>query len=636
MPRDSPHFVDYKCVIETVLGDWQLYVVFGNRVVRAVDRIFQLRYELVCYRHQRRRFPTALLSYLFIRLVNNVAWLSGSVLCHVIIFSLLFQLCKYGRFLFLSLLRRASPHSPSNLPTCSSNQLRSPAHSPVFLRFFTASNLLPARWQFQIPAESGIRGSLALNGIFESLPLIASIIMHGRARKCSLQVQLPFMARLLTCGMFLFQISSPRSSNLQASKMTTPKGAPSPSFAPEDLDGHQEKRPRVEDQTSFVVVDSEVVQATALDEAIASVSEAPTTLAPAPPSATPQEALPSPAAPLREASPSDADASTLSPNTPPSNVQATFEDESDELASIPRRGGRSPLPSGDVRILLWRDENSCLLRRDHHHREEEWEGGKDCPGGTKSPLMVSGRPQFNLFVDGSYRSLHKPREEEERDTFSRGDYGVVFRNPYHSRGDDEFDHGQNGEAWDNNSNTPLELNVPEDALGRREFNIRSWISHRVYSSRHAELAAISQGLETAIAVAKRQNPSSGVSVTIFSDSKDVINRIARPPISADMEMTDGDAMSMPLVRVIVWQSHYLADEWNCEIKLRWLPRCCVLAHKLADYVAEWWRGPDKLESGDGTAIVFQQKDRPVWHRDGILDTLHQDLERCRQNREGRD
>ncbi|KAJ4367246.1 hypothetical protein N0V85_009148 [Neurospora sp. IMI 360204] len=179
--------------------------------------------------------------------------------------------------------------------------------------------------------------------------------------------------------------------------------------------------------------------------------------------------------------------------------------------------------------------------------------------------------------------------------FARGGYGVVFRNPYHGQGVIEFDHGHDSEVRDN---TRPELNTQEDNLGNSDFNIRPWRSYRVYSSRHAELAAVSQALETVITVVKRQQPSSGVSVNIFSDCKDIINRISRPPVPECEGMTDADALSMPLLRAIVW---------------------------LADHVAGWWKSGDKHESSDGAGVIFQQKDRPVWRRDSILDALHEDL-----------
>lgn len=412
--------------------------------------------------------------------------------------------------------------------------------------------------------------------------------------------------------------------------MTTPKRAPGPSLAADDVDRHQEKRPRVEDQFSPEVADCETEQAirnnreqventlTAHDKAIADIKEAHPSLVPvsALPSTTPQEA-----------SPSIDDAPLLSSKTPPSNVQATFKLEEDQpvVAKTARRNGRSPSPSGDVRIPLFQNETRPFRGEIIITTRKYGRAKKIAREAQRAPLMVDGRPQFNIFVDGSYLSLTKGKGEK-RDTFSRGGYGVAFRNPYHGQGDSEYDHGQHGEETWGNDKTHPELSAKEDRLGRNEFNVRSWRSHRVYSSRHAELAAVSQGLETVIAVAKRQKPSFGMSVSIFSDSKDVINRIARPPIPDTEEMTDADAMSMPLVRAIVWQSHYLADEWNCKIKLRWLPRCCVLAHKPADHVAGWWRGADRHDaSGDGTGRVFQQKDRPVWRRDGILDTLHDDL-----------
>lgn len=394
--------------------------------------------------------------------------------------------------------------------------------------------------------------------------------------------------------------------------MTTHK-RPSRLSLSADICDHQEKRPKVEDKSSTQTVDSETQQETLPDDALETVQNAFPTLDEAIESV--EEAYTTSAVPPPRTSPSEPDGFVFFSDPSAQNGQATIDN------IRPHRDGRSPSPSGDTRIPLWWDETRAFkgdIIIATRKENKQGSAGKVARQAQKAPLMVDGKPQFNLFVDGSYQS---PQNAEPK-ILARGGYGVVFRNPYHGQGAVEFDHGHGNEAW---NNTRPELNTQEDDLGRNDFNIRSWRSHRVYSSRHAEMAAVSQALETVIAIVKRQQPSSGVSVSIFSDCKDVINRIARPRVPESEGMTDADALSMPLVRAIVWQSHYLFDEWDCKIKLRWLPRCCVLAHRLADHVAGWWKSGDKHESADGAGVIFQQKDRPVWRRDGILDALHGDL-----------
>ncbi|KAK3500550.1 hypothetical protein B0T13DRAFT_398415 [Neurospora crassa] len=230
----------------------------------------------------------------------------------------------------------------------------------------------------------------------------------------------------------------------------------------------------------------------------------------------------------------------------------------------------------------------------------------------KAALWVDGKPHFNLFVDGSYRKQgdksDKPKGRKrdlEYRAWGPGGYGVIFRNPYHEKGPAELDHNHDGEA----ERHPDES---EDGLGPGNFNIRYWHSYRVLSSNHAELAALPQGLETVVASVRKHRPPSA-SVTVFTDSIFSLNRLTPRPDGQTGNMRD--ALTLPLVRVIVWQSHYLADR-GCDIKLQWLPRNCVLAHRLADSVAGWWKN-------EGT--IFYQMDKPLWRRDGILDTVHEDI-----------
>ncbi|KAK3396592.1 hypothetical protein B0T20DRAFT_502030 [Sordaria brevicollis] len=398
--------------------------------------------------------------------------------------------------------------------------------------------------------------------------------------------------------------------------MTIPKRPPSPSLTTESLGVHHDKRPKVDEEPSSEGVASKIQQQ---DKVVNNASEGVSNTV-----SSFDKVIKS----TEDAYPTSSDADSDDDDD---------DDDDDGVASSTARvaprvpgTGRSPSPSGDLRTTLWRKEtrafNGKITIRKRNKRDSMERAARQAQG--EAPLIVKGKPIFNMFVDGSYQRYVKHTLPDLDSHFARGGYGVVFRNPYHGKGSKEFDHGQQGheeeQMWDNRGTG---INTPEDGLGKSDFNIRSWRSHRVYGAWHAEMAAISQALETVITLVKRHKPSSGVSVTIFSDCKDVIKRIQRPPARLSEEMTDKDALSMPLLRAIVWQSHYLVEEWDCEIELRWLPRCCVLAHRLADHVARWWKNKDKDESGDGTGITFQQKDRPVWHRDGMLDVLHKDFKR---------
>lgn len=379
--------------------------------------------------------------------------------------------------------------------------------------------------------------------------------------------------------------------------MASSKRSPSPDFAA-DISDHEDKRLKTNESAG---------------EAQAALANNPT---------APQE--PSSSVP---------DGCAAPPGLSPPNDQAVIDPPRDEepKAKPTRallRDGRSPSPSGDVRIPLWSDETRAfggeviVAPRRNAAKQDAKIAAREA---QRTPLVVDGKPQFNLFVDGSHQSGTDHYQTGKPPTFACGGYGVVFRNPYQGQGASEFDNGHPSETWDSTQEALSLQKAKEDRFTMNDFNIRSWRSYRVFSSRHAEMAAISQALETVITLVKRHKPSSGVKVNIFSDSKDAINRINRPPLPLGRYMRKSDALSMPLLRAIIWQSHYLSEEWNCEIKLQWLPRCCVLAHKLADHVAGWWRNGDKHASDDGADVIFQQKDRPVWRRNGMIDALHEDL-----------
>ncbi|EGZ78622.1 hypothetical protein NEUTE2DRAFT_49901, partial [Neurospora tetrasperma FGSC 2509] len=284
----------------------------------------------------------------------------------------------------------------------------------------------------------------------------------------------------------------------------------------------------------------------------------------------------------------------------------------DNVTPTRKLPGRSPSPSGDVRIPLWRNETrafkcTCEL-------PPRIIGKELAESAHNAELWVDGKPQFNLFVDGS----HKPYEPKTKDhrrpeyhSWGYGGYGVVFRNPYHGKGSAEFDHNHN-----DNAKSKSHTKEDEDELGPGHFSKRSWRSYRVLSIDHAELAAIFQGLATFLTLVRRHRPPSGTSVCVFTDSSDSVRRLRNKRALADDEPVSlRNALTMPLVRAIIWLSHCISDE-GCEIKLQWLPRCCVRGHKLADRAAGSWRRKK---------AVFYQKNKPLWRRDGTLDAVHEDL-----------
>ncbi|KAK1783634.1 hypothetical protein QBC45DRAFT_388270 [Copromyces sp. CBS 386.78] len=256
-------------------------------------------------------------------------------------------------------------------------------------------------------------------------------------------------------------------------------------------------------------------------------------------------------------------------------------------------GSVSDAPSGDTRIPLWREETRTFKGTIMYPRKANGEAQRLARIAQSAALWVDGKPHFNLFVDGSHKKQEedsnetdkkrKRKRDREYRTWGPGGYGVVFRNPYHKQGPAELDHNHNGES----SKHPL--HEDEDGLRPEDFNIRCWSSDRVLSQRHAVLAVVSQGLETVAEVVKRHRPPA-TSLRIFTDSIFSLNQLT--PRSNKEGGNMRDALTLPLVRAIVWQSHFLAD-LGCEIKLQYLPNKSI--------------------------------DKPLEQRDGILDKVHEDI-----------
>lgn len=272
----------------------------------------------------------------------------------------------------------------------------------------------------------------------------------------------------------------------------------------------------------------------------------------------------------------------------------------------------SPPPSDDARIPDWVDETRPFEGKIVFPKTAKGEARRLARDAQKSPLWVMGLPQFNLFVNGSYGKVkgkgygtdgRKPKKEKNGNQADRkwksGGYSVVFRNPYHKheKGPAELNHNHNGEIRNHS--------MIEDGLRHSDFNIRHWSSKRVLSREHVELAALAQALETVSTVVKTHRPPLS-SVTVFTDNV----------FSLGLFEGNGKAGALlPLVRVIIWQSRFLAN-LGCKVKLQWLPNNCVLAHKLAKSAAACW-------CDQGT--VFHQIDRPLSQRDAIIDKVHGDV-----------
>ncbi|KAK3396606.1 hypothetical protein B0T20DRAFT_502053 [Sordaria brevicollis] len=283
-----------------------------------------------------------------------------------------------------------------------------------------------------------------------------------------------------------------------------------------------------------------------------------------------------------------------------------------------RAEGRSPSPLADERMVLWQDENRGFKGLIDRNTDRQAYSIATALAAQRSPLVVDGQPQFVFFCDGS--SAYRPRR-----AYKDGGYAVVFRDPYDT---DKAVAAGASEA----ATAGFEDSREEDGIKVGDFTIRHWLSHKTYGANYVELAAIAQSLEEAIQRIDQHQPERSV-VKVFTDSTAALVRIERSIANGDLvlgDTTNGRAIffnrnrdigTEPFVRLVIWQSHYLADR-GCTVELHWLPRNTTLAHRLADHMAGLWKNAQ-------CGKLFNQGYLPHHERDGLLDKLHAEVSSIR-------
>ncbi|KAK3396604.1 hypothetical protein B0T20DRAFT_481584 [Sordaria brevicollis] len=291
--------------------------------------------------------------------------------------------------------------------------------------------------------------------------------------------------------------------------------------------------------------------------------------------------------------------------------------------------GRSPSRSVDQRIPLWQNETRAFAFKRECVTWPNRMAFEYAETAQNGELWVDNKPQFNIFTDGSYKcyvDLHRiPRPSlPDHKTWGTGGYAVAFRDPYFKEEEEKPESNNNNDDDDKkkegkrtkrknsksrNGDTKKTAKTGPKRL--RDFKSHSWNSHRVLSSYQMELAAIFQALQVALTSVQQNRPLAGAHVCIFTDNPDCVKRLRNKRAMADDEpATVRDALTMPLMRAIVWLSYCLAEE-GCEVEVRWLPKCSVHGHKLADKASRGAR--------------FLQRSRPASQRDAVMDAVHQDL-----------
>ncbi|EGO51405.1 hypothetical protein NEUTE1DRAFT_113480 [Neurospora tetrasperma FGSC 2508] len=248
-----------------------------------------------------------------------------------------------------------------------------------------------------------------------------------------------------------------------------------------------------------------------------------------------------------------------------------------------QRSPRSPTPSLDYRIALWTQETRefagrLILEPPEHARFSAQEA---CRG----PLWVDNVPRIIIFCDGSSKLTPLMTWEG-----TNGGYGVVLRDPWAAANEEN---GQVQEA----------------------FEVCSWSIQKMYSSSQAELAAITQSIDTSLRLREKHRRAPKFEVRIFTDSKECWHRLRRGlnqrPERFSFRHTE------PILRAVVWLSHRLKIMGG-DLEVRWNPRRCAIGPELADDAAG-------VHYRDVDPEVFNQRNVRLLERDGILGMVHEEI-----------
>ncbi|KAK3396643.1 hypothetical protein B0T20DRAFT_502150 [Sordaria brevicollis] len=258
-------------------------------------------------------------------------------------------------------------------------------------------------------------------------------------------------------------------------------------------------------------------------------------------------------------------------------------------------------PQPDPRLSLWRQENrrfaGTVLIED---REPAINRAKAAV--HQSLLTEDGALRLTFFVDGSKIGGNQ----------TLGGYGVVFRKGaasellaspavvssdrrLYQQQDEKFPASESGGlrakdfticSWASKEVSALETSQLCQEAGQVSSKyLTCFWRWEVYDANLAEKAAIAQALHLAIQIADK-----GVvgSIEVFSDSQSCLGQIQR------RSYQHGQKQGLdPLIRAIIWMSHYLKDK-GCNVRLFWNKRCCALGPGLADAAAGAWQEEDRV------------------------------------------
>ena len=263
----------------------------------------------------------------------------------------------------------------------------------------------------------------------------------------------------------------------------------------------------------------------------------------------------------------------------------------------------------DPRLAQWQEEDRDFAGTTWQDEEYPMVAAVEALRATHAPLEVNGVPQLSIFCDGSNQN------NQSKLRWHHGGYSVAFRDPFAgttpfvAQVERNLSPADQAQATGGRESGDGGL----DQVTATDFTMLAYAT-RTLGTTHVELAAIAQSLEVAIKLQDQHQPESGMKISVFSDSLSAIRRIKYGilPLYSN-ELRFYRVYTNPLMKTIVWQSHYLRDR-GCSLEIRWNPRCCALGPELADDLASEYKGWPRWK--------FCQADVPAEERDGILEKLH--------------
>ncbi|CCC14367.1 hypothetical protein SMACR_09096 [Sordaria macrospora] len=270
---------------------------------------------------------------------------------------------------------------------------------------------------------------------------------------------------------------------------------------------------------------------------------------------------------------------------------AHFQYELDPVRAV-GQDQEQDTPYSDPRIPLWQQEDRIFA--DDILKEYPEIASLVAVSESHGPLEIDGVPQLSLFCDGSMK-------DSNFEGWKMGGYSVAFRDPFFGTGDSvsQADPARFlakqavREHLQVSSFQQQEENESREGLAQvADFTILEYATQAL-SVGHVELGAISQCLEVGIML-QDEHQRDSMKIRVFTDSAAAVERLEFGILPLDSDEGSFFRWSTnPLVRTIVWQSHYLTSSLGrsrfCQTNLPANARDGILdkLHKWTEDVINW-------------------------------------------------